>query len=117
MDRHGSEINNIMKRSTRLILAVTAIAFPKVACAQQTFTPNLTNARPTITVTLRAAVAFAIVRHLSQGGTRTDADELAREIVEAAEAPNVEADKEADLRKKIEAEMKAKSTPPVEPKP
>ena len=52
-------------------------------------------------------LAVAIHSYLINGGTRMEADRLAVDLYEAALAPT----KEADLRKRIEAELKAQAAP------
>jgi hypothetical protein len=60
-------------------------------------------------VVIPAQLALAIVRHLSEGGTFASGNELAREIIAAANEPAEAAKREAELRAKIEAELKAKA--------
>lgn len=82
----------------RLVLIAAFCAISSVAVAQQ----------PPPTIPVPQALLGAIYAHLQFGGTYAAGQELARELNEAGSAPQREAAKEAEIRKKVEDEEKAK---------
>lgn len=82
----------------RLILVGALCAMASVAAAQQAQLP----------VPVPPALLGAIYAHLQIGGTYAAGQELAREIQDLASAPQRDAAREAEIRKKIEDETKAK---------
>lgn len=74
-----------------LIACALAVAAPAGASAQPAPPP----------VTIPAALAMAIAQHLSAGGTIAAGNEFARELVEAARAPEADAEREAALRSRV----------------
>lgn len=87
------------------ILILAALLVSGVAFAQQPPQPP---------VTIPGPLAQAILAHLSGGGTYQAGAELARELIDAANAPQRDAMKEAEIRKRIEDEAKAKVAPTTE---
>ena len=69
-------------------------------------------------VTLPNALMQAVVNHLMNGGTISDGQHLAQQIVDESQAPARAAADEKALRSKIEAELKAaQPTPTPAPAP
>lgn len=83
-----------------LAAALAIAAAPAGAGAAE---PPAAPAQPQ-TVTLDAVLAQDLYRYLTAGGSQGEAAMLARQLAAAAQAPQ----RDADLRKQIEAEVRAK---------
>ena len=88
----------------RVILAMVLSTMVTYAAAQQQAPQS---------VTIPGPLMQAVVNHLMVGGTISDGQHLAQQIVEASQEPAKAAAAEKDLRAKIEAEMKAPKPAPT----
>lgn len=90
----------------RLILAGALCLVTSIAGAQQIGQGQVIQLGQPVSVP--APLMIAIHEHLKSGGTYSAAQELAREIEDLITQPQREQAREAEIRKKIEDEAKAK---------